>query len=314
MSERSAGLEDRRMVLRYAGRCRVCEMQLPAGTDAIYERSRRTVRCVQCEPSTRVVDAAAFDDSTTTSAPPSDALRLRAPASSVITELLRIQADVPTRSATARLFGRSPLSDESLSWYLGSLGELEVARVLDRLGDGWLVVHAIPVGSAGSDIDHLVVGPGGVFTINAKFHEGASVWVGSRRLLVNGQKTDHLRNAAFEARRVAGILTSAAGAPVGVTPIVAVVAEGRITVKERPADVVVLSSGRLARWLQNRSAVLTSDEVARLQRLVAIPETWGDHSLEPADLAGFAALRETVAKARRRRRIWAFGVLAAPLA
>ena len=74
--------------------------------------------------------------------------------------------------------------------------------MLDRLGGGWLVVHAVPVGKAGSDIDHLVIGPAGVFTINAKYHEGMKVWVASKRVLVNGQRTDHLRNAVFEASRV----------------------------------------------------------------------------------------------------------------
>lgn len=41
---------DRRMLLRYTGRCRLCGATLTAGTDAIYERNRRTVRCVECPP------------------------------------------------------------------------------------------------------------------------------------------------------------------------------------------------------------------------------------------------------------------------
>ncbi|TQK20150.1 hypothetical protein FBY40_2673 [Microbacterium sp. SLBN-154] len=41
---------DRRMLLRYAGRCRLCGATLIAGTDAIYERKGRTVRCVECVP------------------------------------------------------------------------------------------------------------------------------------------------------------------------------------------------------------------------------------------------------------------------
>ncbi|MFJ9084692.1 nuclease-related domain-containing protein [Streptomyces sp. NPDC102384] len=30
---------------------------------------------------------------------------------------------------------------------------------------------------SGGDIDHLLIGQGGVFTINAKNHEGKSVWI-----------------------------------------------------------------------------------------------------------------------------------------
>ena len=39
---------DRRMLLRYRGRCRLCGAELTAGTDAVYERDRRTVRCLEC--------------------------------------------------------------------------------------------------------------------------------------------------------------------------------------------------------------------------------------------------------------------------
>ena len=34
------------MKLRYAGTCRVCEAELPARSEAIYERDTKTVRCV----------------------------------------------------------------------------------------------------------------------------------------------------------------------------------------------------------------------------------------------------------------------------
>ena len=38
------------MKLRYAGVCRVCEAELPARVQAIYERSTKTVRCLDCSP------------------------------------------------------------------------------------------------------------------------------------------------------------------------------------------------------------------------------------------------------------------------
>lgn len=38
--------DEKRMRLRYAGACRVCDIELPAKTDAIYERRTKTVRCL----------------------------------------------------------------------------------------------------------------------------------------------------------------------------------------------------------------------------------------------------------------------------
>ena len=133
------------------------------------------------------------------------------PAAAVISACLSAQAGVPRRSGLARAFGRSPLSTESRPWYLGALGELQVAERLAKLGPDWTVLHSVPIGDRGSDIDHVVLGPAGVFTFNTKFHEDARIWVGSTRLLVNGQKTDHLRNSRYEAQRVAKKLTPVAG-------------------------------------------------------------------------------------------------------
>jgi hypothetical protein len=40
---------EKRMRLRYAGTCRVCGRDLPARTEALYERSTKTVRCLEHE-------------------------------------------------------------------------------------------------------------------------------------------------------------------------------------------------------------------------------------------------------------------------
>lgn len=232
------------------------------------------------------------------------------PAASVISEFLRAQAVAAPRSTLSRAFGKSPLSAEARPWYLGALGELAVAGRLARLNPQWAVLHSLPVGTRGSDIDHLAIGPGGVFTINTKFHEGARVWLASRRLLVNGQKTDHLRNARFEANRVAKLLTSAAGTPVPTSAVVALVGVKQLTVKSRPDDVSVLRDTELVRWLDRQPAILSPDALALLINVANDPSTWGDTAPAP-DLAAFAAIRRTVESARRVRLAWGSGLLVA---
>ena len=74
------------------------------------------------------------------------------PAAEVINACLRAQAGVPRRSRVARVFGRSPLSEDSRPWYLGVLGELQVAERLARLGPDYtaadVVAHLLaPVGA-----------------------------------------------------------------------------------------------------------------------------------------------------------------------
>jgi hypothetical protein len=56
-------------------------------------------------------------------------------------------------------------------WLQGALGEESVGALLDTLTDeGWLVIHDASLGRG--NVDHIVVGQGGVFTIETKSHRG----------------------------------------------------------------------------------------------------------------------------------------------
>lgn len=239
-------------------------------------------------------------------------LGLRRPATSVIAECLRVQATIPRNTAMQRFFGVSPLGREAQPWYVGALGELEVARRLGSLEPGWYVLHSVPVGTGASDLDHVVIGPAGVFTINTKHHRGQSVWVGGRRILVNGQRTDHLRNATYEATRTSKLLSVAARTLVDVTPIVAIVGARRMTVRERPTDVVVLRETELTRWLQRHPATLSAQQVQQLAAMAAQPAAWQRMpEADAVDHAAFDRLRREIDRARRRRGLWVIAVIAA---
>jgi hypothetical protein len=103
------------------------------------------------------------------------------------------------------------------------------------------VLHAVRVGEHGSDIDHVAIGPGGVFTVNAKHHPDKSIWVGGDTFLVNGRPVPYIRNSRHEARRAARLLTEQAGFPVETTGVIAVMGAHRgFTVKKQPEDGEVL--------------------------------------------------------------------------
>ena len=102
--------------------------------------------------------------------------------------------EAPIKSVLARLLG-SPREEKH--WAVGADGEEEVAWRLRKLGEGWHVIHSVPVGEKGSDIDHVVIGPAGVFTLNTKNHSRNRVTVTERGVYVNGKPTDYLRNSRF---------------------------------------------------------------------------------------------------------------------
>ena len=58
------------------------------------------------------------------------------------------------------------------AFFKGAQGEERVAMLLEALPRGYHVFHDVPCGQAGG-IDHLVVGPTGLFVVETKFWSGA---------------------------------------------------------------------------------------------------------------------------------------------
>jgi len=231
------------------------------------------------------------------------------PGQSAIIELLRVQSAVPPRSGLARLFGLSPLSADSRPWYEAAVSEIEVGDALARLDEEWVVLHALPVGTGTTDIDHVVIGPGGVFIINTKNHPGQTVWASQRAFMVSGIRHPYIRNMEYEMGRVERLLSSAAGISVEVSGILAIVAAKSITVREKHRDVTVLSTASLVQWLLDRAVVLSAVEVAAIGDSAEIAATW-HHDVEPvgdrdALRERFAELRAQVRAAWRLQVFWA---------
>lgn len=226
---------------------------------------------------------------------------------SVVLECLTQQKQAVPRSRLKRILGFRPLHPDANAWYSGALGEIHVGKWLDQLGPEWSVRHAVSVGTKGSDIDHVVIGPPGVFTINTKHHAGGKVWVSPRSLLVNGQKTDHLRNARYEAKRASKALTLATGTSITAYPLIVIVGAASITIRENPDDLTVIGSNALVRWLSKRKPTLDALVVKQVVAAASRAATWSKLPAVPVELgylSTFAALRGEVDQARVRRLGW----------
>jgi hypothetical protein len=75
-------------------------------------------------------------------------------------------------------------SEAARTWQRGARGERHTARLLDRLTrDGYVIFHDLAVPDSPANVDHLVIGPTGVFVIDSKqwsgsVHQGADglIW------------------------------------------------------------------------------------------------------------------------------------------
>jgi Nuclease-related domain len=154
-------------------------------------------------------------------------------------------------------------SPDAVAWRRGAAGERRTARLLEPLErQGWAVLHDLAVARSQANIDHLVIGPGGVFVIDSKQYRGrlqldpsGRLWHGRYPL------TPTLRAVSFEADQAAQVLPDPGMA---VVPIVAVhgaqVPWGKIVVDGVP----VVAARRLPSMLGQLPAVLGPERVAWL--------------------------------------------------
>ncbi len=173
--------------------------------------------------------------------PPEYDLALRRPGDALREKIKEVSPSLVERYLSWIL--RRPT--EADPWRAGLRGERVVSRELARLSrHNWRALHSVPL-SPTWDIDHLLVGPGGVFSINAKNHRNKSVWVGDHAVRINhGKGRPYLRSSRREAEIVRDVLERGCGFPVAVTPLLVFV---------RPADLTVVPSLRDVRALNERA-------------------------------------------------------------
>ena len=204
--------------LRREDQCATCGALLVAGTRAYWFKGERVTRCVSCVGELGVESSTPGDDADRV-APSFDAagVSARFEYEKRAAQERRRQEQVVIRDAEWRetlkrkhrlvgpivaAFTPKPEVGESQSttaWKTGSEGEERVAEVLADVA-GIEVLHDCPwPGTRKSNIDHIVVGPSGVFVIDAKKYSGkvevldkGSIFRPDFRLYVNGRNQTKL--------------------------------------------------------------------------------------------------------------------------
>jgi hypothetical protein len=160
-------------------------------------------------------------------------------------------------------------SPEARAWQRGATGERRTARLLGRLErHGWAVLHDLACPGSRANIDHLAIGPGGVFVIDSKLYSGklhpatgGSLWHGRYPV------APVARAVRFEADQAAQVLATPG---VEVVPLVAVhgaqVPWGKLVVDGVP----VVAARRLPELLRHLPVVLGPERMASLANTARI--------------------------------------------
>lgn len=184
-------------------------------------------------------------------------------------------------------FVQQPYGEEAptqSSWEIGMAGEGVVAGELSRLrtlDHRWGFLHSIEVGSRGADIDHLLIGPGGVFTLNTKHHAECKLWVAGNVFMVNGHKQPYIRNSRHEASRASKLLSRAMGHHIPVVGVIVPVNPKSLDIREEPGDVWVIPAAHLASCFSSLRPVLPRHVVEGLFAHARNPATWATAKPSP---------------------------------
>lgn len=155
----------------------------------------------------------------------------------------------------------------------GVHGEKEVAETLDELkARGYRIFHDLVAEEF--NVDHVIVGPTGVFAIETKFRtkpegEQAAVEYDGQRVLVNGHEPDRdpVEQARASARYVSRRMREVTGGHVPVRPVV--LFPGWWVTEQPRAEVWVLNPTRLLGYLRHEREQLSEDQVRRLAAVVS---------------------------------------------
>jgi hypothetical protein len=154
-------------------------------------------------------------------------------------------------------------SPDAVAWRRGAAGERRTGRLLGPLErHGWAVLHDLAIPGSRANLDHLVIGPGGVFVVDSKQYRGRLQLDGSGQLWHGRYPlAPVLRAVDFEADQAAHVLVDPG---VVVVPIMAVhgaqVPWGKVVMQGVP----VVAARRLPSMLRALPPVLGPERVAWL--------------------------------------------------
>ena len=150
-------------------------------------------------------------------------------------------------------------------WARGAAGEQATAALLARLAPGrWFVFHDLALPGSDANVDHLVIGPTGVWVIDTKAYR-ARLQARWGRVTVGRVP---LSTAAV--RWEAGVVSGLLGVPV--RPVIAVHGRGLPRRGRHYQSVVVLPATRLLRKLRRGRALRRRLDRRRAQELARLAE------------------------------------------
>ena len=179
---------------------------------------------------------------------------------------------------------------------------------LDRLGPAWHIVDwpRTDLSQGYNEPDptdnragFLAIGPGGIYAVTVADHGRARVLIAGDVVQINGKRPAFVTEARRDAKRAAKAISAAVGLNVPVSPVLAFVGSGVISVHGLPKECLVATHRELDRLLKNRRFVR---DYKQLTAVAENPSTWANAPYRPGGDYRWYAGGQTAADKRATRR------------
>ncbi|GGO16896.1 nuclease-related domain-containing protein [Microbispora bryophytorum] len=156
------------------------------------------------------------------------------------------------------------------AWRRASAAERQTEAQLKKLErNGYKTLHARAIPGSEAQIDHLVVGPTGVYAVDSeKWDKRLPVRVQSHRKLFHGpfNQKPRLDEARWEAAQASDLISKALGREITVVPSLAIYGPPIPWRILNIREVDVFSGGLVRKWITKRERSLTNAEIDAIHR------------------------------------------------
>ncbi|WP_245740907.1 nuclease-related domain-containing protein [Nonomuraea maritima] len=194
----------------------------------------------------------------------------------------RIGATAGVFAAIAEAIYRSRSNSSVPAWRRASVAERRTEAQLRSLErNGYRTLHARAIPGSEAQIDHLVVGPTGVYAVDSeKWDRRLPVRVQMGKKLYHGpfdMKT-RLTEAMWEATQASELISKAFGREISVVPSLAIYGPAVPWKIMTIRGVDVYQGDRARKWITKRERALTDSEINQLYEISAqvLPARYGE--------------------------------------
>lgn len=163
------------------------------------------------------------------------------------------------------------------AWWGDADDEMILGQHLNTFANahaGWHVLHSIHLPLMDVDVDAVVVGPAGMFVVQAVYARGGRIWAGGDALIVDGRRRSTIVEARATALCARALMELKLGFNVPVTAIIVPVGASHVDVPLMSEGVAVVEPDALTWWLGQSASPWKSDVAENAYDVARRSSTW----------------------------------------